>query len=142
MKVKKGWKYLKFEKLIRDGNKKTISVSGGEVEGHNLPKDEFIHQLKLKLVEEANEVLVAKDIDETTDEIGDVLEVLQTLIKQMKIKKRKIRKARKVKAKFRGKFKKGFYCNYVYFPKDVHEKWMDKYEDITNDLIEKFGLED
>ena len=142
MKVKKGWKYLKFEKLIRDCNEKTIKKSGGDLVGYTLTKDEFINKLKLKLVEEANEVLDAKNIEETTDEIGDVLEVLQSLIKQMKIKKRKIKKARKAKAKFRGKYKKGFYCEYVYFPKYVHEKWMDKYEDITNNLIKKNGIED
>jgi len=141
MKVKKGWKYLKFEKLIRDGNEKTIKRSGGDLVGYNLKKDDFINQLKLKLVEEANEVLDAKNIEETTDEIGDVLEVLQTLIKQMKIKKRQIRKARRKKIKFRGKFKDGFYCNYVFFPKDVHEKWMDKYEDITKELLDKYGEE-
>ena len=136
MEIKKGWKYLKFEKLIRDNNPQTIRNSGGDIVGYVLPKDDFIHHLKLKLVEEANEVLEAKNINEEIDEIGDVLEVLYALIKQRNIKKRLIKKSRKKKIKFRGKFNNGFYCNYVCFPKDIYEDWMYKYEDITQQLID------
>ena len=131
----KQYKCFKFEKLVRDKNKKTIEKSGGEFFGYKLKKDDFIQHLKLKLVEEAKEVLDAKTLDETADEIGDVIEVLKSLVKQMKIKKRKINKCRKIKAKNRGKFKKGIYCKYVKFPISINEKWMDKYENLNEEDI-------
>ena len=131
---KKKYKYLKFEKLIRDGNPRTIKNLGGECFYHNLTKDELIANLKLKLIEEAKEVLDAKNIDEIVDEIGDVVEVLKTLIKVAKIRKFSIWKARRKKAKFRGRYEKGVYCKYVKFPGDITEKWMHKYEDITEQM--------
>ena len=128
------FKYLEFEKLIRDNNPDTIIASGGEINFEILTKERKIQLLKEKLVEEANEVLVAKNYNEIADEIGDVIDVLQELIKTTKIKKRHIRKARKAKAKQRGKFKKGIYCHYVKFPVDITEKWMGKYKDITSEI--------
>ena len=132
--VNKKYKYLKFEKLIRDKNPQTIKNSGGECCYYNLENDEFIKNLKLKLVEEAKEVQEAKNIDEVADEIGDVIDVLKMLIKVAKIRKFKIWNSRRKKAKFRGKFKKGVYCKYVKIPIDVNEKWMYKYEDITEEI--------
>lgn len=130
----KEFKYLKFEKLIRDNNIKTLLKQNCIPNYVELNKDDFIYNLKLKLVEEANEVLEAKTIEETTDEIGDVIEVLKALIKQTKIKNRKIRKARRIKAKERGKFRKGIYCKYVKCPTSLNSKWMHKYKDITDEI--------
>ena len=130
----KKFKYLKFEKLVRDRNPDTITKSGGECIYYNLQKDDFIRHLKLKLIEEAQEVFDAKDLDEMIDEMGDVVEVLKSLIRVAKIRKFKIWKARRKKAKQRGGFKKGIYCRYVKFPTDITEKWMWKYEDITSKI--------
>lgn len=127
-------KYLKFEKLVRDRNIETLLKENCVPNYVKLDKEDFIYNLKLKLVEEANEVLEAKTIEETTDEIGDVIEVLKALIKQTKIKNRKIRKARRIKAKARGKFNKGIYCKYVKCPISLNSKWMHKYKDITDEI--------
>lgn len=139
----KEYKYLKFNKLIRDKNPETIERSGGYCAYSILKNDKYISLLREKLVEEANEVLQAKNIDEITDELGDVLDVIKAIIKAMKIKKRKIWKCQRKKAKARGKIKKGVFCYYVKFPKNVNEKWMDKYEVITEkmakDLVKKSG---
>ena len=129
--VKCEYKYLEFEKLVRDRNPETIIASGGEINFEILTKDRKIQLLKEKLVEEANEVLVAKTNEEIADEMGDVLDVLHELIKSMKIKNRHIRRARRLKAKQRGKFKRGVYCHYVKFPVEVNEKWMEKYKKIN-----------
>ena len=133
-KMQQKYKYLEFEKLVRDKNPDTIKASGGEFIGDILSTEDFIHHLKLKLVEEANEVLNAKNNEELMDEIGDVIEVLKALIKQAKVKKRYIRKLRRKKAKFRGRFKKGIYCKYVKFPVEVEESWMKKYKDISDKI--------
>ena len=130
------YKYLEFEKLVRDKNPDTIFASGGEANFKIISGDEKIRLLKEKLVEEANEVLDAKDDDEVVAEIGDVIDVLQQIVKDLKIKKRLIRKSRRLKLKHRGKFKKGIYMYYVKFPAEVNENWMHKYKDIT-DKIEK-----
>ena len=130
----KKFKYLKFEKLIRDGNIKTIKDIGGEVVYNILQKKDLIYELKKKLVEEANEVLEAKTIEETIDEIGDVFDILQVLTKQLKINRIKVWKSRRKKSKQRGKIKKGVYCKYVKVPFDRNDKWMYKYEDITEEI--------
>ena len=140
---KNEYKYLKFNKLIRDKNPQTIERSGGYCAYSILQHDKYISLLREKLVEEANEVLQAKNIDEITDELGDVLDVIKVMIKSMKIKRRKIWKCQRKKAKARGKLKKGIFCYYVKFPKDVNEKWMDKYKIITErmakELVKKGG---
>jgi predicted house-cleaning noncanonical NTP pyrophosphatase (MazG superfamily) len=133
----KKYKYLEFEKLVRDKNPDTIIASGGEINFEILSKERKIQLLKEKLVEEANEVLVAENCDEIAEEIGDVLDVLHELIKSSCIKNRKIRKARRFKAKQRGKFKNGVYCHYVKFPVEINEKWMKKYKDITSKIENK-----
>ncbi len=125
------YKYLEFEKLVRDKNPETVIASGGEMKFEVLSKERKSQLLREKLVEEANEVLLAKNNDEIAEEIGDVFDVLKELIKSLDIKNRKIRKARRLKAKQRGKFKKGIYCHYVKFPVDINEKWMEKYKHIT-----------
>ena len=134
---KQQWKYLKFEKIIRDGNIKTIRASGGDVIYDLLSNEKKIFYLKQKLIEEAMEVFEAKNDIEFADELGDVLDVLKELIKTAKVPRYKIWKAQKKKAKYRGKFKKGIYCQYVKLPYELQEKWMEKYDDITYDIEKK-----
>lgn len=128
------WKYLKFEKIVRDGNVKTIRTSGGDMVYDILPKQDKIFHLKKKLIEEAMEVFDAKDEIEFADELGDVLDVLKELIRTAKIRRYNIWKAQRKKSKYRGKFKKGIYCHYVKLPQGLNEKWMEKYEDITDKI--------
>ena len=130
------WKYLKFEKMVRDRSIETVRAVGGDVVYDLLSREKKIFYLKQKLIEEAMEVFEAKNDIEVADEIGDVLDVLKELIKTAKVKRYKIWQARRKKTKYRGKFKKGIYCHYVKLPYELNEKWMDKYEDIT-DKIEK-----
>ena len=134
---KQQWKYLKFEKIIRDGNIKTIRASGGDVIYDLLSNEKKIFYLKQKLIEEAMEVFEAKNDIEFADELGDVLDVLKELIKTAKVPRYKIWKAQRKKAKYRGKFKKGIYCHYVKLPYELQEKWMEKYDDITYDIEKK-----
>ena len=133
----KKWKYLKFEKLVRDRNIDTIRASGGDVVYDLLSNEKKIFHLKQKLIEEAMEVFEAKNDIEFADELGDVLDVLKELIKTAKVRRYKIWRAQRKKAKFRGKFKKGIYCHYVKLPYELKEKWMEKYEDITDDIEKK-----
>ena len=133
----KKWKYLKFEKLVRDRNIDTIRSSGGDVVYDLLSNEKKIFHLKQKLIEEAKEVFDTKNDVELADELGDVLDVLKELIKTAKVPRYKIWKAQKKKAKYRGKFKKGIYCHYVKLPYELQEKWMEKYDDITYDIEKK-----
>ena len=126
------YKYLEFEKLVRDRNIDTIKNSSGEIYYDILSKDKKIFNLKKKLVEEAIEVDQSKNDKELVEELGDVIDVMKELIKTTKTKRYNIWKARRKKAKQRGKFKKGIFCHYVKFPKDFKEEWMIKYNDISN----------
>ena len=131
------WKYLKFEKLIRDGNIKTIQASGGDVIYDLLSDEKKIFFLKKKLIEEATEAFDARDDIELINELGDVLDVLREILRTAKIRRYKIWQAQRKKAKLRGKFKKGVFCHYIKLPCGLHEKWMEKYEDITNKIEKK-----
>jgi predicted house-cleaning noncanonical NTP pyrophosphatase (MazG superfamily) len=83
----------------------------------------------------AQEVLDAGNPEEVIDELGDVVEVMKSLIRAAKIRKFKIWKARMKKLKYRGGFKKGVYCKYVKYPVDITKKWMWKYPDITDQFV-------
>jgi len=65
---------------------------------------EYGHQLSLKLKEEADEVHVAKNKDEIINEIGDVLEIIDCMIKFHEIDINDITAARDKKRADRGSY--------------------------------------
>ena len=104
-----------------------------------LSEDEHIVALKNKLVEEAQEVVDAKTIDELVDELADVKEVLDVLIAKAQIACEVIEQKQQEKSKIRGSFQKGIYMEYVDVPHgtDWHEyfsKDSKKYPVIEEDI--------
>jgi predicted house-cleaning noncanonical NTP pyrophosphatase (MazG superfamily) len=69
--------------------------------------DELLFFLRKKVVEEAGEVLLAQTHQETAEEIGDLYEVLDALIKELHIDPATIAEIRQKKNKTRGGFAKG-----------------------------------
>ena len=69
-------KTLKYNKLIRDNIPEIIKASGKERDVSILNDEEYILKLKDKIVEEAHEVVSARE-DEIIGELADVLEIIE-----------------------------------------------------------------
>jgi predicted house-cleaning noncanonical NTP pyrophosphatase (MazG superfamily) len=68
-----------FNKMIRDHLPQMMEQSGIQVVGHTMNQDEYGQRLKVKLVEEVDELCAAITPQDVAEEIGDVLEVLKAL---------------------------------------------------------------
>ena len=71
-------KVLKYNKLIRDNIPEIIKASGKERDVSILNDEEYILKLKDKIVEEAHEVVSARE-DEIIGELADVLEIIEAI---------------------------------------------------------------
>lgn len=69
--------------------------------------DEYMHLLKLKLMEEAGEVISARNKDELVEELADLLEVLKEVGAQNGIPFGEIESRRAIKAHRLGTFTAG-----------------------------------
>ena len=127
--------YLLFDKLVRNGVPKLVYEENGELNYFHLKGEKCINVLKDKLLEEAQEVIDAENVDETTDEIGDVLDVLNALVKATKINKRQLKKIHRKKYRKKGGFKKGIFAYFIKIKPDDNYKEKYKYKDITKDIL-------
>ena len=94
---------MQYDKLIRDYIPAIISQSGRRCVTEVLTKPAFRQALRAKLVEEAQEVLVA-DADELSTELADVLEVLDALLEAHGLGLDSIRQLQQVRRRERGGF--------------------------------------
>ncbi len=90
-------------KLIRDRILEIILKKGGKCSFHIADKREFEKRLKDKLKEEVGELCEKLD----KEEIADVFEVLDTILKFKKYKKIDILKIQQKKRKEKGGFDRG-----------------------------------
>jgi predicted house-cleaning noncanonical NTP pyrophosphatase (MazG superfamily) len=103
--VAKAPKMRKFRqnKLWRDTAAERLEREDGAIIHRIILDDqEYNKQLGLKLIEEAQEVATAKDKEEIISEIGDVLDVLDCIIKLHNCSQDEIDAARAKKIKERG----------------------------------------
>ncbi|MBN8827968.1 MAG: nucleoside triphosphate pyrophosphohydrolase [Sphingobacteriia bacterium] len=103
------WRRFKIDKLIRDKMPEIMRSMGLMVDERTVDVDEYISLLKLKLVEEATEVFNAKSLEEITEELADVCEVLLSLCKAQNIDFEAVEKARINKKEHKGGFDKRTY---------------------------------
>lgn len=96
-----------YQKLIRDKIPDIINSCNKKCQVKKLSNAEYKEALKSKLIEELQEILLANK-DNLIEEIADVYEVIDTLIKVYKLNKKEIIKAQKNKQKLRGKFQKKY----------------------------------
>lgn len=129
--------YLFFDKLVRNGVPKLVYEENGDLDYFNLKGEQCVKVLKDKIIEEATEVFEAETKDETADEIGDVLDVIDAIMKAMNITKEEVEASRKKKTDFRGDFSNFVYVNWVKMPVDTPEKWAKKYKRITKEEADK-----
>jgi predicted house-cleaning noncanonical NTP pyrophosphatase (MazG superfamily) len=129
---------FKVEKLIRDKIPEYLRQQNVHIEAQEIDQDEYIYHLKLKLLEEAQEVIDAGNVDELVEEIADVMEVLHALVKMLDISYAQIEQRRLYKKEQSGAFEKRIYSSYVEVESgnDKVEYYLtrpDKYPEILSD---------
>ena len=90
-------------KLVRDKIPNIIRTSGSQCETTILSNLDYIEALKQKLVEEAQEVAIAKP-EELAQELADVMEVMDALMTAAEIEPETVKEIQKEKRLMRGGF--------------------------------------
>jgi predicted house-cleaning noncanonical NTP pyrophosphatase (MazG superfamily) len=100
-------KIKKYNKLVRDKIPE-ICLKKGVMPKVKIAKNkkEYLIYLQKKILEEASEITKKTKIKELKEEIADLVEVTNCLIKTLGISKKEIEKIRKHKNRERGGFKK------------------------------------
>jgi predicted house-cleaning noncanonical NTP pyrophosphatase (MazG superfamily) len=106
-------KKIIYNKLIRDKIPEIIIKSGGISKIHKLKQVEFKKELAKKILEEGKELCEAKSKKDISNELSDLLELIQTIAKQYKISPEKLDKSRIDKYRKRGGFEKQLFLEYV-----------------------------
>ena len=92
--------------MVRDRIPEIIREAGEEPRVRTLSQETFLGIVKIKINEEARELLQAEDREQIINEIVDIQELIDTLIREMGISKFELWELQKRKNKERGGFKK------------------------------------
>jgi predicted house-cleaning noncanonical NTP pyrophosphatase (MazG superfamily) len=104
---------FKIDKLVRDKIPEIMYLNGITTHKRVMEKKEYIGRLKDKLIEEAQEVLEARNHEEMLDELADVLEALIVLGSVHEFSFEDIETARTKKKVKKGGFEDGIYSSIV-----------------------------
>lgn len=102
-----------YNKLIRDRIPELIERDNGTPSLSILDAPSFQKALKEKLVEEAKEVLGAESKEGFIDELGDLLEVIDTLLTNDGLSIDEVRSRQAKKRAARGGFEQKIFLSYV-----------------------------
>jgi hypoxanthine-DNA glycosylase len=106
---------FKFTKLVRDKIVSDIIANGNYPHWKTLSHEEYLKELKKKILEESQEILNAND-KELLEEIADVQEIIDNLVIALGKTKRDLTLQQKIKNTKRGSFKRREYIEYVDVP--------------------------
>ena len=106
-------KKIYYNKLIRDRIPDRIENSGGIGSYRILNSKEFEKRLIQKVEEEASGLISAESKQELTDELADVIEVVEEIKRIKKISGKQITVARQKNMKRKGGFKKRIFLNWA-----------------------------
>lgn len=129
-------------KLVRDETLVRCEKNNIDVEFRILTGNEYLYELKKKLIEESEEVLLAKNDAELTDELADLIEVIDVLIEKAGVSRSDIERIRAEKNEERGSFKKGIFVEHFDVPHDSNwhdycSESPDKYPILEDDIETK-----
>lgn len=111
-------KKYQFNKLIRSKLPARMKQEGVIVNSKILSDQEYIAELKRKLLEEAEEVANTTNYKALTEELADVLEVIDAIIKTSKITKADVEQVKLEKRNINGDFSQENYINYIEVAED------------------------
>jgi len=101
-------------KLVRDLIPEIIERNGDKAVVHVLDDEKFKKELLKKLVEESKEVLEADtNKEEMKKEIGDVLEVLDSIFDSFQLNKTEIERIKNNRKEKRGGFERQIFLEYT-----------------------------
>ena len=84
-------------KLIRDKIPEIVKSKGEEINVYIASEEEYNKKLLEKVLEEANEIVNSKNNEELKEEISDLYEVLDSILKNKSISKNEILEIQKQK---------------------------------------------
>ena len=108
---------FKMEKLVRDKIPQILEAQGAKVFHRIMDENEYYKYLKLKIIEEANEVLTAKSRNEVIEELSDLIEVIKNIQSLHAIENEELENARIAKKSSNGGFQNRVYIAKVLIPK-------------------------
>ncbi len=94
----------KYNKLVRDKIPEIIEAKGIKVSTKILSNEEYIKELKTKCLEEVDEYMTAKTDQEAKEELADIIEVLNAIVKTHESSMEEIESIRLQKKQERGGF--------------------------------------
>lgn len=109
-------KKFKMGKLVRDNMVNILSSKGITVSDRTMNTKEYQHHLKIKLIEEAHEVIDSQSPDELLEELADLSEVIRALAEANAISTKQIEEARARKQEQKGGFDQRIYISHVEMP--------------------------
>lgn len=95
----------KYNKLVRDKIPEIIKKNGEDPICRILDDEEYLKELNIKLIEEANEFIDARN----AEELADIMEVLEAIAKVHNINWDEVRREKEVKRQKRGAFENKIY---------------------------------
>jgi predicted house-cleaning noncanonical NTP pyrophosphatase (MazG superfamily) len=107
-----------WNKLVRDRIPEIIRARNQEPVTRFLADEEFIGELRAKLIEEANEALRAASVQDLATELADVLEVLRALGDAVGISFHEIERLRQERMETRGGFSQRVYLIKTHEPRE------------------------
>ena len=103
-----------YNKLVRDRMPEIIEKDGKRAKTRILNDEDYKSELLRKLVEEAQEALKTEgDKKELAKEVGDIIEIIDYLIKVFELDPKEIEKIRLERKESRGGFNKKLFLEYV-----------------------------
>lgn len=110
-----------FNKLIRSKIPARMVEENVSIYSSCLSDQEYIAELKNKILEEAKEVSLAEDRENLIAELADVTEVIHAIAKASDINMEEIEAERLNKATVNGHFQPNNYIHYIEVEKDNHK---------------------
>jgi len=113
-----------FAKLVRDNIVEQIVAAGNIPHWRVLSNKEYLHELKKKIVEEAQEIPNTSTGD-LVKELADIQELIDILLMKLDVTKEEFRRIQKNKKEKAGSFRKKHYIEYA----DINEdsEWTQYY---------------
>ena len=129
-----------YKKLVRDNILEVLKNDGATATFRILSQEDFVLELKKKLIEEVHEVSEVQDRTELLAELADVLEVIEGLAKISEFSSEEIATARQKKNEKRGAFLRGIYIDHIDAPEnsyvaDYCAKHPEKYPELISETI-------
>jgi len=104
---------FKYAKLVRDKIPELIKKSGAKVSQKKLSEASYLNELKRKLIEEGEELSLAKKREAILDELADIQEIIDSLLITFNYKLKDLKNIQAQKNKRNGAFQNKIYINHI-----------------------------